>query len=298
MKTTTIIMLVLKAALAAAVLFLSTTILFGQDKAESAKHAYKAEKAKNRVFCSGDNWSNGDRVSFRDLREMTIPATASLSVDGGRNGGIKVKGSERSDILVRACVQTWGVSDEAARAVASGIRISTGGTIKADAASEENWSVSYEVLVPRNIDLNLKAQNGGIGIASVEGRLEFETQNGGVHLMDVAGDLKGRTTNGGVHVALAGNSWRGSGLDVTTTNGGVHLTMPDSYAANIETGTTNGGFHSDIPALSVSNEDVKGPNRRQRATRLNTVLNGGGAPIRLMTTNGGVHISSASKVNY
>jgi hypothetical protein len=292
-------MLVLKAALAAALLFLSTTILFGQ--AETAgKHAYKAEKVKNHTFCSSENWSNGngDRVQFRDLREMTIPASGSLSVDGGRNGGIKVKGSERSDILVRACVQTWGANDEAARAAAAGIRISTGGTIRAESAGDENWSVSYEVLVPRNIDLNLKAQNGGVGIAAVEGRIEFETQNGGVHLMDVAGDIKGRTTNGGVHVALAGNSWRGSGLDVATTNGGVHLTMPDSYAANIETGTTNGGFHSDIPALSVSNEDVKGPTRRQRATRLNTVLNGGGAPIRLLTTNGGVHISAASKINY
>ena len=74
--------------------------------------------------------------------------------------------------------------------------------------------------------------------------------------------------------------------------------MPESYAANIETGTTNGGFRSDIPALNVSNEDVKGPSRHQRATRLNTALNGGGAPIRVITTNGGVNISAASKVNY
>ena len=288
-------MLVLKAAVATALLFLSTTILFGQ--AESA--GKQAFKVKNHEFCSGENWSNGngDRVSFRDLREMTIPATGSLSVDGGRNGGIRVKGSERSDIVVRACIQTWGVSDEAAKAAAAGIRISTGGTIKAEAPGEENWSVSYELLVPRSIDLNLKAQNGGIGISSVEGRLEFETQNGGVHLDNVAGDVKGRTTNGGVHVDLAGNSWKGSGLDVSTTNGGVHLSMPTSYAANVETGTTNGGFHSDIPALSVNQEDVKGPTRHQRATRLNTVLNGGGAPIRVITTNGGVHISGMGKTN-
>ena len=288
-------MLVLKAAIATALLFLSTTILFGQ--AENAgKEAYKT---KNREFCSSDNWSNnGDRVSFRDLREMTIPASGSLSVDGGRNGGIRVKGSERSDVVVRACIQTWGVNDEAAKAAASAIKISTAGTIKADSAGEENWSVSYELLVPRSTDLNLKAQNGGIGITSVEGQIEFETQNGGVSLMDVAGDVKGRTTNGGVNVALAGNSWKGSGLDVTTTNGGVHLSMPDSYAANVETGTTNGGFHSDIPALSVTTENVKGPTRHQRATRLNTALNGGGAPIRLITTNGGVHISAMSKMNY
>lgn len=290
-------MLIIKAAVAAALLFLSTTILFGQEKAEN-KDNYRAEKVKNKEFCTGENWSNGDRVSFRELREMTIPATGSLAVDGGRNGGIKVKGSQTSEIVVRACVQTWGTSDEAARAVASGITISTGGTVKANAANEENWGVSFEILVPRSTDLNLKAHNGGIAISSVEGRIEFETMNGGVSLMDVAGDVKGRTTNGGVNVALAGNSWKGSGLDVITTNGGVHLSMPETYAANIETGTTNGGFRSNIPALNVTTENVQGPDRRQRATRLNTALNGGGAPIRVITTNGGVSISSASKSNY
>jgi hypothetical protein len=290
-------MLILKAAVAAALLFISTTILFGQEKAD-AKDAYKAEKIKNKEFCSGENWSNGDRVSFRELREMTLPATGSLAVDGGRNGGIKVKGSQTSEIVVRACVQTWGTSDEAARAVASGITISTGGTVKANAPSEENWGVSFEILVPRSTDLNLKAHNGGIAISSVEGRIEFETMNGGVSLTDVAGDVKGRTTNGGVNVALAGNSWKGSGLDVITTNGGVHLSMPETYAANIETGTTNGGFRSNIPALNVTTEDVRGPERHQRATRLNTALNGGGAPIRVITTNGGVSISSASKSVY
>lgn len=295
-------MLVLKAAMAAALLFLSTTILFGQEKEKVEKldkHVYKAEKIKHKEFCASDSWSNGDKVGFKDLREMTLPASGSLAVDSGKNGGIKVKGSERSDILVRACIQTWGTTEEAARAVASNVRISTGGTVKAEnSVSDENWAVSYEVLVPRSTDLSLKAHNGGIGISSVEGRLEFETLNGGVSLMDVAGDVKGRTTNGGVNVALAGNSWKGNGLDVSTTNGGVHLAIPETYAANIETGTTNGGFRSNIPALSVNTEDVKGAERHQRATRLNTALNGGGAPIRLMTTNGGVNINSTSKAVY
>ncbi len=294
-------MLLLKAAIATALLFLSTTILFGQEKENVEKldkYAYKAEKIKNKEFCSDDKWSNGTKVSFKELREMTLPASRSLAVDGGKNGGVKVRGSDRSDILVRACVQTWDTSEEAARAVASGIRISTNGTVKAEAATNEHWGVSFEVLVPRSIDLDLKAHNGGIGISSVEGRIEFETTNGGVHLMDTAGDVRGRTTNGGVHVILAGNSWKGSGLDIITTNGGVHLSMPATYAANIETGTTNGGFRSDIPALNVTTEDVKGPDRRQRATRLNTALNGGGAPIRVITTNGGVNISSASKAVY
>ena len=198
MKTTTLIMLVLKAALATALLFLSTTILFGQEKQKvekTEKYGNKVAEKMNKEFC-GNNWSNGDKVSVRDLREMTIPATGSLAVDGRQNGGIKVKGSERSDVLVRACVQAWGTSEEAAQALMSSVKISTGSLITADAASDRGWSVSYEILVPRSTNLDLKAQNGGIGISSVEGTLQFETHNGGVSLWDVAGDVKGRTTNG------------------------------------------------------------------------------------------------------
>ncbi len=66
-------------------------------------------KIYNKEFCS-NNWSNGDKVSFHELRETTV-STNSLNVDGKRNGGISVKGENRSDILIKACVQTWGESD-------------------------------------------------------------------------------------------------------------------------------------------------------------------------------------------
>lgn len=279
-------MLFIKAVLAVTLTFVCTTILFGQDKAE-----YKAEhKVNSKAFCSGNHWSSDDKVSFSEVREMTIPATSLLTIDGGKNGGISVKGDNRSDILVRACVNAWGTTDAAARAVASNIRIATSPAVKADNSSDESgWSVSYEVLVPRNTNLKLDAHNGGISIKSVEGALEFETTNGGVSLYDVAGDVRGRTTNGGVNVSLSGNSWKGSGLEVVTTNGGVNLSMPESYAANIETGTTNGGFRSDIASLNVERTE------KTRNLRINTAINGGGAPIRVITTNGGVRINSSSK---
>ena len=296
MKTTSIVLLVLKAAIAAAVLFASTTLLFGQEekiqKLEKLEKLGKMGEKMARGFCEGDNWSNGDKVSVRDLREMTVASTGSIAVDGGKNGGIKVRGTDRSDVLVRACVQAWGTSEEAARSIAGGIRISTTGTIKADGPEENGWSVSYELLVPRNTDLNLKAHNGGISIYGVRGRLEFETLNGGLHLSEIGGDVRGRTTNGGVHVTLAGTRWDGSGLDLITTNGGVHVSIADSYAANIETGTTNGGFHSNVPGLSAPAKDDQ--NRYQRSTRVSASLNGGGAPIRVMTTNGGIHFNSIS----
>lgn len=269
---------------------LSLAILFVFSITAAAQNKAEAKGAKYREFCSGDNYSNGDSVSFRDMREMTVAATGSLSVDGGQNGGVRVIGSNRSDVLVRACVQAWGKTDEEAKAIAAGIKIETAGIIRADnPGSAHNWSVSYEISTPRNTSLNLKAHNGGVSISGVEGNLEFETMNGGVNLKDVGGDVKGKTTNGGVMVALAGNRWNGGGLDVQTTNGGVMLWLPDNFAAHVETGTVNGGYRSDFAALNIDRTE------KWKPARISADLNGGGPTIRVVTTNGGVQINSADK---
>jgi len=245
-------------------------------------------------FC--ENYSSwGDKESARDLREVTIPATGSIEVDSGKNGGISIKGENRSDILVRACVQAWGDSKAEAQNAVDTTRVETSPVIRAVGASEKtNYSVSFQILVPIRTDLKLSAHNGGISITTVDGRMEFSTVNGGVKLANVAGDVKGRTTNGGVKVDLTGMSWNGSGLDVQTTNGGVKLSLPANYAANVEAGTVNGGFKSDFPELQVKKDENDKYSWRNK--QVNASLNGGGAPIRVKTTNGGVKIGSAEEV--
>ncbi len=244
-------------------------------------------------FCDNNNWSNGDNVSFRELREMTAPAGGTITVDGRQNGGISVRGENRSDVLIRACVQTWAKSDDAAKSIASSIRINTSGTIQAENSSgEKNWSVSYEISVPRSSNVDLTAHNGGLSVKGVDGSINFETMNGGVNLDGVAGTVKGRTTNGGVNVRLVGSSWKGTGLDVQTTNGGVNISVPEGFAANVEAGTTNGGFTSNIVGLQPEKSDDD--KYYQRKTKVNTALNGGGPPVRIMTTNGGVRINTIS----
>jgi hypothetical protein len=266
-------------------------VLLGDDACAQDKDKEKLKnKTYSRDFCSND-WSNGDKVSGRDLREMTVSG-GSLTVDGKRNGGIQVKGENRSDILIRACVQTWANTAEEAQSLAKGIRIETGGTVRAEGVSEENgWSVSYQILVPRNTNLKLTTMNGGISISDVDGTMEFDAKNGGIHLSNLAGNVKGRTTNGGLHIELSGNTWKGEGIDVETTNGGVHLTMSETYAARFETRTVNGGFKSDIAALAVEKEKDENGYRRQ-GVNISREINGGGALVRVVTTNGGVKIGT------
>jgi hypothetical protein len=264
-------------ALALAVLLLTGSAVFAQDK----------KVRKTWSFCDSNNYSYNNRISFKEMRETTVRAGSLLEVDGKRNGGVQVKGEDRSDVLVRACIQATGTTEQEAQALAKNVRIETSPNIRAENSGDEaGWAVSYEILVPRSTNLKLLTHNGGISIDSVDGTLEFEAHNGGINLVDVAGDVKGKTTNGGVNVKLSGNSWKGTGLDVETKNGGVNLTLSETYAARIETGTINGGFKSDIAALNTER------NERTRGIRLNTELNGGGAPVRIITTNGGVRINS------
>ena len=69
--------------------------------------------------------------------------------------------------------------------------------------------------------------------------------------------------------------------------------MSENYQARIEAGTVNGGFRSNISGLSIpADEDENG--RRRSNKRISTDLNGGGAPIRVVTTNGGIRINSAT----
>ena len=233
--------------------------------------------------CSDDNW-NSDRATHCEVREATIGGGNPLDIDAGRNGGIRVRGWDRGDVLVRSIVRTTADTYADARRIASGIRIDTTGTsVRADGPSlsgDDHWSVSFEVQVPRTAMLTLTTQNGGIAIADFHGTAKFTARNGGVSLNNVGGDLHGETTNGGVSIDLRGDHWDGAGLDVETRNGGIKMTMPANYSAQLETGTTNGRLNVDFPVL------VQGSLGRS----LTTTLGAGGARIRAITTNGGVSI--------
>lgn len=224
-----------------------------------------------------------DRVRHCEVREVTLPRpTGRLSVDGRLNGGVAVRGWDRSEVLVRAKIQTWAESEAEARRLAAGIRIRTdGGRITAedtDGGGRRGWSVSYDVFVPRRIDLDLRTHNGGIRVEGVHGRIDVEGLNGGVSMRDVQGEVRGGTTNGGVVLALTGDRWVGEGVDLETTNGGVTIVVPERYSARLETGTVNGGLHVEFPVT------VQGMVGR----RLVTTLGSGGPLIRVRTTNGGV----------
>jgi hypothetical protein len=238
------------------------------------------------LTCENNNSRDGQSRSC-EVREQTVAYGGQLTVDGGTNGGVSVKGWDGGSVLIRSRVEAWGADDGTAKTIASQIHVSwSAGQISAtgpEAHGERNqgWAVSYEIFVPRNADLALKAHNGGISIADVRGNIRFEATNGGVNLKNLGGDVEGTTKNGGLNITLAGNRWDGTKLDARTTNGGVNISMPASYNAHFESATTNGHVNANID-MTVRGE-IGGK-------KLSTDIGAGGPTIHVETTNGGINL--------
>jgi DUF4097 and DUF4098 domain-containing protein YvlB len=81
-------------------------------------------------------------------------------------------------------------------------------------------------------------------------------------------------------IELSGDRWDGESLDVSTTNGGIIMSVPENYSAHLQTGTVNGSVSVDFPVT------VQGRITKQIALDLGS----GGAPVKAMTTNGGVQL--------
>jgi hypothetical protein len=268
-------------ALALATLLLAATTLAAQSRRDSESDAEWLDRCRNGHF--GNRW-DGHACEVR-----AVPVrrdVRALAIDGASLGGISVVGWDRDTVHVSARIQGMGPTQSDAERALRDVRIeTTGGTIRAsgaggDDADERRWIVSYDVYVPRHMDLDLRTHNGGVRVQDVVGRMTLETENGGLSLEGTGGDVRAHAQNGGLNVRLTGTHWEGTGLDAETQNGGVRLVVPEGYSARLTTGTVNGGIRTDVPIT------VSGRISRQ----FSLTLGSGGAPVRATTTNGGVII--------
>lgn len=238
-------------------------------------------------WCREDGSGEGHGARFCEVREFTLPLAGRIEVDAAPNGSVRVEGGSRADVRVQARVEARAASEADARALAAQVKVPQAGALRAtgpEGGHDRHWTVSYRLWTPSRADLTLRAMNGGLHVQNVSGEIDARTLNGGVHLRGVGGRVVARTTNGGLHVELA-DAWHGQGLDAETTNGGVHVELPAGLDVHLEASTVNGRIHSDLP--------VRGGREAGRHTlggSISADLGRGGPTLRLVTTNGGIHI--------
>lgn len=143
----------------------------------------------------------------------------------------------------------------------------------------ESRQVSYELTVPRTMNLDVTNTNGSIRLTDVSGRHELDTTNGKIELTRCGGTVDASTTNGSIHAELT-NVAKGQPLSFHTTNGRIEIEVPANLAVDVDAGTTNGSIKSDLPVTTT----------RFSRNSLRGTINGGGTSLRMRTTNGGIAI--------
>lgn len=143
--------------------------------------------------------------------------------------------------------------------------------------------VTYEITVPRTMNVDASTVNGAITLSDVTGKHEIETVNGKIEVSRCAGSLDAETTNGSIHAELT-RVQKGQPLHFETTNGRIEVQVPKDLAVDVDAGTTNGSIHTDLPIATT----------RTSRNSLRGTINGGGTPLRMRTTNGGISIRTGT----
>jgi DUF4097 and DUF4098 domain-containing protein YvlB len=234
------------------------------------------------------------RATDEWTRTYPLTAGGEVRIDN-TNGKIDIEGVDGSTVEVRAEKIAHGATDAAARELLPRIAIKE--DVRPDRVSLEterlsgiligvSFEVRYHVRAPKHAVVNVTNTNGQVALTALTGNVTAHTTNGGVNGKGLSGSLDARSTNGGVTVDMV--SVGDGKIALRTTNGGVTLTIPETAKADISASCTNGG----INVNSLDKLEITESSRRKFEGR----LNGGGTPIELHTTNGGIRVRARETV--
>ncbi len=223
----------------------------------------------------------------------------SLVFLSNQNGRIAVRSWDQPRVRVLAMKRVQAAGSDAAKESmaelkieiapnAGGLRVVTRNPKRGDGlldwmfGAHVNASVDYEITVPRAMNLEVENTNGGVRVTEVRGSHRIGTTNGRIELERCAGDLQAETTNGGIRAELL-EVTPGKSVSLETTNGRISLAAPPTLAARLDAATTNGSINTELPITTTE----------AKRNALRGTINGGGAELRLRTTNGSIEIRAA-----
>lgn len=250
------------------VLFVSVSNVFGTTLEETFKKRLPFNEGG---YLKLENMNGSVEVSSWDNEEVEIVAYKKVRAEDREMARHMM---DRLEIKIEA-------SEDAIEITTEHPRSSNGGWFSAIfGGGGTSYSVSYELRVPRKVELNLKSTNGRVEVSDVEGRIKLKTTNGKIIADDISGQARCRTTNGSIRAYLKDVDDEND-MDFSTTNGSIKVYLPEDYSAEIDCSTTNGSVQTDF-RLDDS--------RRHSKRRLSGIINGGDGKLDCSTTNGSIHI--------
>ena len=215
--------------------------------------------------------------------------------------------AEVTDCNIVATITARAETDEEARELAEKIEITLeplgdGLTAKIKRPTllvNKSVSVSLDVTVPNQTDLELGTHNGSIVVADISGRINatthngevaterfsgtavLETHNGPITCRETSGDAKLKTHNGSIKAFYCEAAPAVSDISIISHNGSIELTASPGLSARIDASTHNGSINTDLPIT------VRGKGTKKRLTG---AIGSGEGKLYLETHNGSIRL--------
>lgn len=240
------------------------------------------------ALVSACNLHLGSGVEARDTWTRSYPVKAGATLEiRESNGRVHVLAGDGEKIEVTATRIAKAPTEEAAQTALKAFTIEE--SVTADGVSldgtrgmvglNRSRSVSYEIKVPRTVNITIKGTNGDVDVDGITGVLRVETTNGRVVAARLGDGADISSVNG--QIDLDFTTIGASGVRCKTTNGQIIVTIPTTAKATIAGRVANGIVHTENLTVQATEQS----NRRLDAT-----IGGGGPEIRLETTNGEVRV--------
>jgi DUF4097 and DUF4098 domain-containing protein YvlB len=249
---------------------------------------------------------------MRAKYQRTVQLSAPLSPGSGfeaqtHNGSIKIAGSEITDCNLTATITARAATEEDARKLAerTTVKLEPFGDkliAKIDKPAfmtNQSVSVSLDVHVPDECDLELTTHNGSVEIRSISGRLngtthngkiiaeqvsgsaELHTHNGSVTCREISGDSRLKSHNGSVKVYYSRTAPSLCDISLITYNGGIELETPPNFSGEFNASTHNGSIRTDLPITIVG---------KISKNKLTGNIGTGSGKLHLETHNGSIRV--------
>ena len=217
------------------------------------------------------------------------------------NGKITAEATDGNGLIVEGHKTAKARSDEAAKELLAKLEIreeAGESTVRVESrpprlSGFSGHEIEWTIKVPKGVILDLRTTNGGVRLNNLTNEVHAKSTNGGVRGVNIDPTLvEASTVNGGIEFELTTPLETSDSIDMEAVNGGVTLQLLPESKASIEAHCVNGGVKVEEGLQIKRDDEEQGPGHEfERRRRLNGTMNGGGAHVRMSTTNGGVRLS-------
>ncbi|MHC4638232.1 MAG: DUF4097 family beta strand repeat-containing protein [Planctomycetota bacterium] len=248
------------------------------------------------------------RAKHERIVALSAPMQAGSELSARtHNGSIKAIGVDVADCNVTATIIGRANSDEEALRIAEQTEVKlkpdgNGLIVKIEkpaTKANQSVSVSFDITLPDQADLEFVTHNGQVKIENITGLIDavthngrvtakhltgttlLKTHNGRIDCKEVSGDTKLKTHNGKINAVYSQNAEPVCNAELITHNGGINFTAPPDISAVARISTHNGSINTDLPIT------VKGKLSKRS---ISGTIGTGQGNLHLETHNGSIRI--------